>query len=451
MPGRAALAPAPDARPWWHVSAPAIARHDGRPLPTEADVVVIGGGYTGLVSALRLARGGARVTLMEAEGIGFGASSRNGGLLHPGLQWGRAALVERYGAELGATLYRAGLDAAPRTADFITAEGFGADLRQSGLAVVAWSPAHLRSMEADLAEMLDEGRTGRFLPDAAAVRAELGSDQYHGGWVIEESWMLHPGRYVAALAEAVAAAGVDLHTGTRAQAIERDGSARVVVTDRGRVRAGKVVLATNGYTDGVDPWMRARILPIGSYIIATEPMSEELAASISPHGRTFWDSKWFLYYWHVNAERRLIFGGRASFRRTSVPDTAAILAQALAAVHPQAAHLRIEHAWGGKVAFTFDRLPHIGERDGVIHALGYCGSGIALATVFGMTVAERILAGPGTARTPSPFEQVALRGAPVLPAAYHGNPWFLPIAGEWFRFLDRRDRRARPSRSPERP
>ena len=117
-------------------------------------------------------------------------------------------------------------------------------------------------------------------------------------------------------------------------------------------------------------------MPIGSYIIATEPMSEELAASVSPRGRCFFDAKNFLYYWHVNAERRLIFGGRASFRRTSVDQTAAILREALAEVHPQAAHLRIDHAWGGNVAFTFDRLPHLGERDGIHYALGYCGSGV---------------------------------------------------------------------------
>lgn len=432
-----------DLRPWWHLSAPAVARHDGKPLPEHADVVVVGGGYTGLTAALHLARGGARVTLLEKEELGHGGSSRNGGLLHPGLQWGRATLVERYGAELGRALFRAGLDAAPRAAAFIEREGFPADLRRSGLAVLAWSRRHLPGMEADLREMTEEGLAGRFLPDAAAAREEVGSDHYHGGWAIEDSWMIHPARYLAALAGAVEAAGVDLHTGLPALRVEEERGARVVVTERGRVRAGKVVFATNGYTDAALPWLRRRILPIGSYIIATEPMSEELAASISPRGRTFWDSRWFLSYWHVNAERRLIFGGRASFRSTDPEKTARILRKTLAQVHPQAAHLRVEHAWGGKVGFTFDRLPHIGERKDVVHALGYCGSGIALGTVFGMTVAERILAGPGSSRTPSPFEQVAMPGAPIVPAAYRGDPWFLPLIGEWYLYRDRRDRRAR--------
>ncbi len=142
--------------------------------------------------------------------------------------------------------------------------------------------------------------------------------------------MIHPGRYYAAIVAAAQRAGVDLHTGTPALRIEVDGPSRVVRTARGDIRAGAVLIATNGYTDGLVPWIHDRVMPIGSYIIATEPMSEELAASISPRGRCFFDTKNFLYYWHVNAERRLIFGGRASFRRTTADQTGMLLRQALA-------------------------------------------------------------------------------------------------------------------------
>lgn len=427
-------------RPYWHATMPPIARHDGRPLPERADVVVVGGGYTGLVAALTLARSGARVTLLEKEGLGHGASSRNGGLLHPGLQWGRAALERSHGPELGRALFQAGIDATDRAQRFITQNGFPADLQRSGLAVLAWSRRHLDPMEQELDELVDGGLTGRMLR-GAEVRDELGSDFYPGGYLVEEAWMLHPGRYVSALAGAAADAGVDLHTGSPALRVERDGVDRVVHTARGRIRSRAVLVATNGYTDGVAPWLRQRVMPIGSYIIATEPMSAELAASVSPRGRTFFDSKAFLYYWHVNAERRLIFGGRASFRRTSVDRTAAILARAMVAVHPQTAGLRIDHAWGGKVAFTFDRLPHLGEHDGVHHALGYCGSGVALGTDFGLTVAAILGAASDTAREPSPFERTSFPGAPIVPGAYRGRPWFLPLVGEWFRLTDRLARR----------
>jgi glycine/D-amino acid oxidase-like deaminating enzyme len=282
--------------------------------------------------------------------------------------------------------------------------------------------------------------SGRVL-EGADVREEVGSSHYPGGIVVEESGMIHPGRYFAALADAAVKAGVDLHTGIAARAVENDGPDRVVRTDAGRVRAGAVLVATNGYTDGAVPWLRQRLMPIGSYIVATEPMSAELAASVSPRSRAFFDSKNFLYYWHVNAERRLIFGGRASFVPTSVERTAAILTRALRQVHPQAAGLRIDYAWGGNVGFTFDRLPHLGEHAGIHYAMGYCGSGLALGTTFGLKMAERLGRASDVAYEPSPFERIPYPGAPLIPAAYRGRPWFLPIAGEWFRLADRWSRR----------
>jgi len=419
---------------------PEIPRFDDRPVPERADVVVVGGGYTGIVAALQLARGGARVTLLEKHALGWGASTRNGGIFHPGLKWGRAGLLRRYGPELGPAIFRAGVDAFSTGERFIQGEGFDCDYRRSGLVILAWSARHMDGLRHELAEFQVEGMSGRVL-EGADVREEVGSSHYPGGIVVEESGMIHPGRYFAALADAAVKAGVDLHTGIAARAVENDGPDRVVRTDAGRVRAGAVLVATNGYTDGAVPWLRQRLMPIGSYIVATEPMSAELAASVSPRSRAFFDSKNFLYYWHVNAERRLIFGGRASFVPTSVERTAAILTRALRQVHPQAAGLRIDYAWGGNVGFTFDRLPHLGEHAGIHYAMGYCGSGLALGTTFGLKMAERLGRASDVAYEPSPFERIPYPGAPLIPAAYRGRPWFLPLAGEWFRLADRWSRR----------
>lgn len=422
--------------PYWHASMAPMPEPPAHPLPERADVVIVGGGYTGTVAALQLARAGARVVLLERETLGWGASSRNGGLMHPGLQYGRAALQRRYGERLGAELFRDGLAGFHTAERFIAAERFNVDYRRSGLAILAWSRGDMTALEAELEEMRTEGLTGRTIR-GAEVRSEVGTDHYPGGIVIEESGMIHPGRYMAAIAGAALAAGVDAHVRAPVIGVEVAGPERVVRTSRGAIRAGAVLIATNGYTDAVVPWLRERVIPIGSYIIATEPMSEELARSIMPGGRACFDTKSFLYYWHVNSERRLIFGGRASFRPTTIEDTSAVLGKAMVEVHPQAAGLRIDFAWGGNVGFTFDRLPHLGEHEGIHYALGYCGSGIALGTAFGLRMARLLGRSTDVADEPLAFERTPFAGAPIWPGLARGVPVGLPIAGEWFRLSDR--------------
>ena len=270
------------------------------------------------------------------------------------------------------------------------------------------------------------------------LREEIGSDAYHGALVVPGSALVHPGRYFAGLAGAADRAGADLHEGVRARTIRRQGDGRFVVeTDRGAVIARDVFVATNGYTDGVAPSLRRRIIPIGSYIIATEPLPEDLAHELSPNGRSFFDTKNFLYYWHISADRRMVFGGRASMMPTSIERTAAILHRGLLEVHPQLAGRRIDYAWGGNVGFTFDRMPHVGRtKDGVAFAMGCCWTGIALMTHLGTKVGEWMAGGEAPVLAKLSF--------PLVPAPYEGRPWFLPFAGEWFRLKDRLAARSRP-------
>lgn len=421
--------------PYWHTTVAPIPEPADHPLPERADVVIVGGGYTGCTAALQLARSGARVVLLEANTLGWGASSRNGGIVHPGLQWGRAALQRRFGERLGEELFRDGVQAFFTAERFITEEGFAADYRRCGMGVAAWSANDLGGLEEELAELTSVGLTGRMVR-GADVRQELGSSYYPGAMIVEESGMVNPAKYMAGLGGAVLAAGVDAHVRTRVLGVDVAGPERIVRTARGIVRAGAVLIATNGYTDGAVPWVQQRLLPIGSYIIATEPMSESVAASISPRGRVFFDTKAFLFYWHVNAERRLIFGGRASFRSTSMEETARILRTAMLEVHPQAGGLAITHAWGGNVGFTFDRLPHLGEHDGIHYAMGYCGTGVTLGTMFGLRMGRLLGRSTEVADEPLAFERTPFPAAPGWGGVYRGNPWFLPAVGEVFRAGD---------------
>ena len=437
--GTARLNPDYERRPYWHATMPALPSLRDRPLPDSADVVVVGGGYTGITAARELARRGAAVTLVEAETLGFGGSTRNGGIVHPGYKWGPAELVKRYGDETGRALFRETLDAYALVKRLIADEQIDCEFRECGYLDLAWAASHTRELQTSVETLARFGVEASYVP-REGLKEEIGSDFYHGGMVFPMSGLLHPGKYFAGLVGAAERVGAGLHEGVRARTIRREADGRLVVeTDRGAIIAKDVVVGTNGYTDGVVPSLRRRIIPIGSYIIATEPLPEELARDISPRGRAFFDTKNFLYYWHVSEDRRMIFGGRASFLPTSVEHTATILHRGMLEVHPQLAGTRVAYAWGGNVGFTFDRMPHVGRQDGVTYAMGCCGTGVAMMTALGTAV--------GGWLSGDPAPPLARLRFPLVPAPYEGRPWFLPFAGEWFRLQDRLARRGsnRPS------
>ena len=415
---------------------PALPDRSGRAVPAITDVVVIGGGYAGITAARELARRGLGVTLLEAHTLGWGASTRNGGIVHAGYKWSARELIKRYGQETGKALYQETLDSYELVKTLIADEAIDCDFREVGHLELAYAPAHAPELDHARESLASVGVSSTVVP-RERIREEIGSDAYFGALVVEgSSALLHPGRYFAGLAAAADRAGADLHEAVRARSIRREDSAFVVRTRRGDIRARDVFVATNGYTDGVVPSLRRRIIPIGSYIIASEPLPEALAHELSPKGRAFFDTKNFLYYWHVTSDRRMVFGGRASFMPTTIDRTAAILWRGLLEVHPQLAGYRIEYAWGGNVGFTFDRMPHVGRtKDGVTYAMGCCGTGVALMTNLGTKVGAWLAGGEAPALTRLRF--------PLVPAPYEGRPWFMPFAGEWFRLQDRLAARTR--------
>jgi glycine/D-amino acid oxidase-like deaminating enzyme len=408
---------------------PALPARSGKPLPEALDAVVVGGGYTGVAAARKLASAGASVVVLEANTLGWGASTRNGGIAHPGYKWGPASLVRRYGRELATRLYTDSVEATALIGRTIRDNGIDADLRLNGYMELAWSRSDAEGFADEV-----ESRTAWGTPARVIARgdlaSEVGTTAYHGGLAIDSGGVLHPGKWFAGLVGLAEAAGADLHEDVRVRSIRRQPDGRFVVeTTRGAIHARDVLVATNAYTDGAAPSLRRRIIPIGSYIIATEPLPEDVAREISPTGRAYFDTRNFLSYWHVSADRRLIWGGRVSFFPTTVDKTARLLHRRMLQVHPPVADYRVEYSWGGKIGMTFDRMPHIGRSGGVMYAMGCCGSGVVLLHWLGTRAAEWMGGGQPPALAELRF--------PLVPAPYEGRPWFLPVVGEYFRARDR--------------
>jgi glycine/D-amino acid oxidase-like deaminating enzyme len=416
---------------WWDSTAPdslPAGSPAGGPLPVEADVLVVGAGYTGLGAALELARAGRATLVVDRDAVASGASSRNGGMVHPG---GKHSLSEYLAMPDGRALWDVTIAAFDNLEALVAECGIDCDWRRTGHLELAHHPRVVAGLRTE-AEAFDAiGEPASFV-DRDGLAAEVGSDAYHGGLLVHRSGALHPARLAAGLAAAAAAAGAGLAPHTTVHAIERAGTGFVVHTDRGAVRAGEVVVATNGYTGSLVPWLGRRVLPIGSYIIATEPINGALASSVSPRGRMLFDTRNFLCYWRLSPDgTRVLFGGRTSFAPTTVERSRNALYERMVRIHPQLAGVALDHAWGGNVALTADRMPHIGRHpgSGVVFSMGYCGTGVAMATHLGRLTGRWL-----TDRGGLPAH-AGLRW-PRLPAPARVD-WLLPVAGWWYHARDR--------------
>lgn len=423
-----------DAPYWWDAAAPPPTT--AAPLPDRVDVVVVGGGYCGLACALELARRGTAVAVLEAERIGFGASSRNGGMVSGGIKLASMNLEATLGAARAEQLVSEAMSSLPFVEELIRREGIDADYARSGRFLGAWSDAHFRGLESqvELYRRLT-GMRAEALPPSRQ-REEIGSDFYRGGLVADAFGSLHPAKYHQGLAAAARRAGALVIDGTRVNGLVREAAGFRVETARGPLHAKEVFVATNGYTGPATPWMRRRLIPVGSYIIATEPLDPAVVKEIVPNGRMISDTKRVMAYYRLSPDHtRVVFGGRASFRQVSAREAAPVLHARMLQVWPQLRGTKLTHAWTGNVAFTFDFLPHMGIHEGVHYALGCQGSGVAMMSYLGHQAALKLAGG---ANRPCAFDGLAFPTKPF----YSGNPWFLPIVGWSYRLRDWMDRRA---------
>lgn len=421
---------------WWEAYQPQALPE--QPLPKDVPVVIIGAGYAGLNAGLELAKLGIESLVLDAAEPGFGGSTRSGGMVSAGVNVGKRMINKALTEEEAKPFLNDAIDAFTHVESLIHENGIECGWHKSGYFLGAWSRSHFDGMAKKVDLLNREAQSGAYIVPKDQQRAEIGSDYYHGGLVVERAAHIHPALYFKGLLGLAQKAGVAIASRTPVESMSQDaGGTWQVKTPRGTIRAGQVIVATNGYTGDATPQFKRRLVPVGSYIIATEELPEDQAKSLSPRNRSFADTKRVLTYYRMSPDgKRMIFGGRAKFGFTDPVETAPLLYRFMTDRFPQLKGTKITHAWTGNVTFTLDELPHMGKLDGMHFALGCNGSGIAMMSYLGRETARKVA---GRTNRANAFDQPEFPSHPL----YHGNPWFLPLVGAWFRTADWWDRNFR--------
>ncbi len=416
--------------PYWLDTAPAFAGGAEGPVEGRADAVVVGGGFTGLSAALALARQGADVTLLEADRVAAAASGRNGGHCNNGLAFGIDRIAGTLGLERARALYHA-FDAAVDTVERLVAEeAIDCSFRRSGKIKLAAKASHYSGL-ARTRDLLARGiDTDTDLVPASELHREVRSRSFHGGLLFRRSAMLHVGRFGTGLAEAARRRGARIYEQAAVTGLRRlEGARHEVLSTRGAIVADSVLVATGAAAPF--PFFRRRILPVGSFVIATEPLAPGRIDGIMPARRTAVTTRHIGNYFRISPDDRLIFGGRARFALSDAQSdmkSGRILARVLERTFPQLGDVGIDYCWGGLLDMTRDRLPRAGQQDGLFYSMGYSGHGVQMAVHMGGMMA-RVMDGDEAA---NPWRGLPW---PVVPG-HAGAAWILPLVGAYYRFLD---------------
>ena len=412
---------------WWEEAEPQDA--DTGPLPVHADVVIVGAGYAGLGAAIPLARAGRDVIMIERDRPGDGASSRNGGITSGNIRLSFSKLIQKFGMEKAKSFYNEGAVARTDLFDFIEKEKLQCDFQPSGRFTGAMRPEVLDAMKRE-ADLLNRhiGLEPKII-ERADQHDEIGSELYHGGMVRNDIGGVHPAKLHRELRRVAEASGAKIFSGTGVTNIRRVGGTFEVTMVKGMIKANHVIVATNGYTDKGLPWLRRRLVPVVSEMIATEPLSPNLMKTLMPKQQMHGETRLLGHYYRPSPDgTRILLGGRR------YDDDAAKarerLRSGLLEIFPELSGTGLSHHWFGFVAFPMDELPKLTIHDGVVYATGFCGSGVVWARWLGQKAAMIVM---GMEEGSSAFDTLPFRAIPF----YNGNPWFLPIMMNWYKLKDR--------------
>jgi len=398
-------------------------------LPADVDVAIVGSGYTGLTAARVLAKAGSSVAVMDQNEIGWGASSRNGGMATPGLKQDIFKIHKKYGMDYAREFWRSSVDAIDLLEQIIIEENIDCDWSRKGHIALACKQSHYDELPEYAAWIKKEMGHEKTIVPREEIRSEIGTDTYFGGLSDESSGGLQPAKYVNGLARAVADLGVKLCKDTHVEKINRNGSGHELITSKGDMKAQEVIIATNGYTDMLVPELKPKVFPVGSYVVVTEPLPQDLQDILSPKRRMFYDSKWFINYFRLTPDGRMLWGGRNDLSTDlDLNESAENLSQQVCKVFPELNDYEFTHTWTGKLGITFDLMPHIGNISGIHYAFGYGGHGLSIATYLG-TELGLLISGE---KDRSPYKEISHQTM----FFYREKPWFLPFAARYYRFLD---------------
>jgi glycine/D-amino acid oxidase-like deaminating enzyme len=417
---------------YWLDTAPRFEAAAAR-LPERADVAIVGGGFTGLSAARTLAKRGASVVVLEAGRVAGEGSGLNGGHCNNGISHSYVELAERIGAEQARAFYRA-FDAAVDTVErIVTEERIDCDFVRAGKLKLAAKPAHYEALARNYERLHREVDADTELVSASRIREEIDSACFHGGLLQKRSAQLHMGKFAAGLASAAARYGASIHERAEVARIERQPDRRYRLhTASGSVDAAQVLLATGASRRGPLHYFRRRIVPVGSFIVATKPLSSDVARRLFPRRRNYTTTSNINNYFRLTPDNRLLFGGRARFAMAggeSDVKSGRILEATLGRVFPELAGVRLDYCWGGLVDMTRDRLPRAGEHKGLYYSMGYSGHGAQMSVLMGERMADVM---SGNARA-NPWRELSW---PAIPG-YFGWPWFLPLVGAYYRLKDK--------------